>query len=102
MDSLNSICNECKQTIRYPLWISDSGYCSECNLHGISWKPSIHADYSPATNKLFATLFLGIQRLENTTGLPLAHQAMLEEMLLCWTHLDDEEFPRMLIWYQEH
>ena len=35
-------------------------------------------------NVLFATLLLGLQRLEVTEGLPLAHHAMLEEMLECW------------------
>ena len=36
-------------------------------------------------NVLFATLLLGVQRLEEVGLLPLAHQAMLEEMLECWT-----------------
>ena len=53
-----------------------------------NWKPSLH-DKFWKTNKLFATLFMGIQRLEDTTGLPLAHQAMLEEILECWTMEDD-------------
>ena len=85
-----STCNGCKQTFVYPLWIwlYNDGYCYICGLHRRSWKPwkpSLHADYSPPTNKLFATLFLGIQRLEDTGVLPLAHQAMFEEMLECWT-----------------
>jgi hypothetical protein len=59
------------------------------------WKPSLHADFTFLTNSLFSTLFLGIQRLEDTAGLPLAHQAMLEEMLECWTKSDD-----FLIWHR--
>jgi len=48
------------------------------------WTRESHHTFSLATNDLFATLFLGIQRLEDTDVLPLAHQAMLEEMLECW------------------
>ena len=41
------------------------------------------------TNALFATLLLGVQRLEETGVLPQAHQAMLEDMLEDWTRGDD-------------
>lgn len=40
------------------------------------------------TNQLFATLFLGLQRLEEAGVLALAHHAMLEDMLECWTWAD--------------
>jgi len=55
------------------------------------WKPSVevHSKFTFATNELFGTLLLGIQRLEETDGLPLADQMMLEEMLECWTKADD-------------
>lgn len=43
---------------------------------------------APRTNVLFATLLLGLQRLERTQGLPLAHPSMLEEMLENWTMAD--------------
>lgn len=39
-------------------------------------------------NTLFATLFLALQRLEDTTDLPRAHHSMMEEMLECWTLAD--------------
>jgi len=59
------------------------------DLDEMSWKYSNHHEFGYQTNKLFATLLLGIQRLEDTAGLPLAHQAMLEEMLECWTEDDN-------------
>ena len=103
-------CNECHED-----WKSQckcpTGYCEICiektedpatlyqkarrlqeNQH---WTRLSHHKFSPATKKLFSTLFLGIQRLEDTAGLPLAHQAMLEEMLECWTKSDD-----FLIWHR--
>jgi hypothetical protein len=89
------ICKGCKEEFWYSLEYllelskSNNGYCWFC---GIFWKPSRHIALFPGTtNKLFATLFLGIQRLEDTGRLPLAHQAMLEEMLECWTLKYDEE-----------
>ena len=45
--------------------------------------------FSLDTNVLFATLLLGVQRLEETGVLPQAHQAMLEDMLEGWTGGDD-------------
>ena len=51
----------------------------------ISWSRTRHFEFSTNTNKLFATFFLAIQRLEETAGLPLADQAMLEETLECFT-----------------
>jgi hypothetical protein len=53
------------------------------------WTRLSHHKFSPATKELFSTLFLGIQRLEDTAGLPLAHQAMLEEMLEGWCGYDN-------------
>jgi hypothetical protein len=50
------------------------------------WKYSIHYEFGDQTNELFATLLLGLQRLEDTSELPLAHQAMLEEMLEHWKY----------------
>jgi hypothetical protein len=55
------------------------------------WKPSLHEDFSSATDMMFGTLFLAIHRLENTAGLPLAHQALLEDTLEFWTKRDDLE-----------
>ena len=52
------------------------------------WTRRSHTRFSEHTNALFATLLLGVQRLEEV-GLPLAHQAMLEEMLECWTGPND-------------
>lgn len=50
------------------------------------WTRRIHAILPHSeTNALFSTLLLGIQRLEETGALPLAHQAMLEDMLECWS-----------------
>jgi hypothetical protein len=54
-----------------------------------NWTRNEHLNFGENTQRLFATLFLGIQRLEDTAGLPLAHQAMLEEMLECWDGLDN-------------
>ena len=45
--------------------------------------------FSRSTNALCGTLLLGVQRLEETGVLPLAHQAMLEAMLEAWTVRDD-------------
>ena len=41
------------------------------------------------SNALFGTLLLAMQRLEAVGLLPLAHQAMLEEMLEGWTRCDE-------------
>ena len=46
-------------------------------------------DFPGKTNKLFGSLLLAIQKLEESGRLPLAHQAMLEEMLEGWTQADD-------------
>jgi len=40
------------------------------------------------TNRLFATLLLGLQRLEAEGVLPPAHHSMLEDMLEGWTLAD--------------
>jgi len=42
------------------------------------------------TNSLFATLLLGLQRLEAEGVLPPAHHSMLEDMLEGWTLADDD------------
>lgn len=55
----------------------------------IHWQRQTHLEmFQGYTNTLFATLFLAIQRLEETANLPLADQAMLEEMLECWKLVD--------------
>ena len=48
--------------------------------------------FSSDTNDMFATLLLGVQRLEETGVLPQAHQAMLEDMLEEWTWDDDSTY----------
>ena len=53
------------------------------------WCRVNHLGFSEPTNELFGCLFLGIQRLEETGELMLAHQAMLEEILQGWTAWDD-------------
>ena len=54
------------------------------------WSRSTHSkDFSKKTHNLFANLLLGIQRLEDRGDLPLAHQAMLEEIFEGWTCADD-------------
>ena len=55
------------------------------------WTRRTHASFESATNRLFATLLLGVQRLEEAGVLLLAHQAMLEDMLECWTWGNTEE-----------
>ena len=55
------------------------------------WTRRTHASFQPATNRLFAALLLGVQRLEEAGVLLLAHQAMLEDMLECWTRGYDRE-----------
>ena len=52
------------------------------------WTRRSHGLFSTRTNVLFATLLLGVQRLEETGVLPQAHQAMLEDMLEDWTKGD--------------
>ena len=42
------------------------------------------------TKVLFAALLLGLQRLEETGVLPLAHHSMLEDMLEGWTLMDHD------------
>ena len=53
-------------------------YIRQCK---ILWSRRNHLDFSVSTNKLFGSLFLGIQRLEESGAVPLAHQAMLEDIL---------------------
>ena len=55
------------------------------------------ASFQRATNRLFAALLLGVQRLEEAGVLLLAHQAMLEDMLECWTWGDTEELDMILL-----
>ena len=55
----------------------------------IRWSRINHSDFSIYTKKLFGCFFLGIQRLEETGLLPLAHQAMLEDILEGWVGEDD-------------
>ena len=49
------------------------------------WSRRYTRAFGRPTGLLFATLLLGLQRLEETGRLPLAHQAMLEDMLEGWT-----------------
>ena len=54
------------------------------------WTRRSHtALFQGRTNILFATLLLGLQRLETAGVLPLAHHSMLEDMLEAWTWADD-------------
>jgi len=55
--------------------------------HDEPWCISSHRAFGKS-NALFATLFLGLQKLEETGVIPLAHQAMFEEMLECYTYGD--------------
>jgi hypothetical protein len=70
--------------------ISDEAreYIKKCSL---VWSHTTHSDFSTSTGKLFGCLFLGIQRLEETGMIQLAHQAMLEEILEGWDGIDDDE-----------
>ena len=53
---------------------------------GLGWTRATHALlFRGKTNVLFATLLLGLQRLEAMGLLPLAHYSMLEDMLEGWT-----------------
>ena len=55
-------------------------------MKSINWSPKVHKTMycNPTTNNLFMTLFLAIQQLEEKDVLPLAHQAMFEDMLTLW------------------
>ena len=55
----------------------------------VKWTGTNHSDFPASTNKLFGALFLGIQRLEETGVVPLAHQAMMEDILEGWSGGDD-------------
>ena len=48
------------------------------------------------TNRLFATLLLGLHRLESAGTVGLAHQAMLEDMLECWQASDVQQLKDQL------
>ena len=50
--------------------------------------PTVLTTMNPAETALFATLFLAIQRLEDTGVLLQMHQAVLETSLECWTNTD--------------
>ena len=57
------------------------------------WTRPTHASlFSVRTNVLFATLLLGLQRLETAGVLPPAHHSMLEDMLEGWTLADQDNF----------
>lgn len=66
---------------------------SRCMPPEEKWTQRRHAAgiFRGKTNTLFATLFLGLQRLETMGVLPLAHQAMLEDMLEGWTWADHQQ-----------
>lgn len=51
-------------------------------------RPSSFDKFHIRTNALFCTFLLGIQRLEDEGKIPLAHQAMIEDMLTFWTAFD--------------
>ena len=60
------------------------------------WTRTNHAPFNSLwtleprhTNRLFATLLLGLQRLETAGVLPPAHHSMLEDMLEGWTLMDN-------------
>ena len=53
------------------------------------WVRTNHQEFSAKTDEIFRMFFLGIQRLEETEQLPLAHQVMFEEMMENWTLQDD-------------
>ena len=65
---------------------------------------NISRRYHLEINALFGTFLLGIQRLENQGKIPLAHQAMIEDMLTsCWTALDSskiewDSYQQSLLW----
>ena len=53
------------------------------------WTRATHAIiFREHTNTLFASLLLAVQRLEDTCLLPMAHQAMLEDIFEGWTWAD--------------
>jgi len=54
----------------------------------ISWKYSNHHKFGDRTNELFATLLLGLQRLNDSGIFKEADSMMLEEMLENWTFTD--------------
>jgi len=67
----------------------------------INWKYSRHvsarrAKFSLITDKLFGTLLLGIERLEDTGILPIADAFMLVEMLECWQIKDEFNLSALL------
>ena len=51
----------------------------------VSWHRNTHSAFAEKTNVLFATLLLGLQRLEEMKLLPLTHLSVLEDMLEGWT-----------------
>ena len=55
------------------------------------WTRLNHKTFSQITSSLFETFFLGLQRLEDRKEIPLAHQAMFEDMLECWSGQDDSD-----------
>jgi len=75
-------------------------YCSQCYFNSdgqdyitpdISWKYSNHYEFGiigDRTNELFATLLLGLQRLNDSDIFKEADSMMLEEMLENWTFAD--------------
>jgi hypothetical protein len=67
-----------------------SGECRDyIRRNETQWSRLSHPNFSTSTNKLFGTLFLSIQRMEDIGMLALAPQAMFEEMLEMWSGADD-------------
>ena len=61
-------------------------------LTPLYWTRRTHSSvFRPQTNVLFATLLLGLERLEATQILPIAHKSVLEDTLECWTWTDATE-----------
>jgi len=67
------------------------------NLNSLHWTRLNHAAiFNTSSNVLFATLLLGLQRLEAAGVLPPAHQSMLDawrtDMLEGWTLGDQDRW----------
>jgi len=59
----------------------------------LHWTRLNHAAiFNTSSNVLFATLLLGLLRLETTGLLPPAHHSMLEDMLEGWTLGDQDHY----------
>ena len=67
--------------------------CTFLNLSKTYWNhlqpdPIFTDMFHFETNNIFSTFLLGIQRLEDQGKIPLAHHAMIEDMLTFWTAMD--------------